>query len=193
MATQPKIPITGNNDADLLLEKDPLALLIGMLLDQQVTMEKAFAGPLAIKERMGSLDVKKIANMSEGKFLDLFREKPAIHRFPSSMASRVQKMCQILINDFDGKAQSVWQGQKSAQDVYDRLRTLPGYGDEKAKIFIAILVKRLGYSFDGYKKVAAPFSDSQPRTVADVADAKTLEKVHAFKKAQKAKGKGKAD
>lgn len=187
------IPITGNDDADTLLVEDPLALLLGMLLDQQVPMEWAFTGPFTLRERLGHLDAHRIAAMDVDEFVALCREKPAIHRFPKSMGERVHAVCAHVVEHYDGEADKIWKGVRSAQTIYDRLRDIPGYGDEKTKIFLAILAKRFGKTPSGWEDVAAPFSDDVPRSVADVASEETLQEVRAWKKAQKAAKKSKQD
>jgi uncharacterized HhH-GPD family protein len=190
----PAIPITGDPAADALLVADPLALLLGMLLDQQVPMEWAFKGPWTLRERLGGqLDANKIAAMDRDEFVTICCDKPAIHRFPGSMGKRAWDVCQYLVEHYDGDAAQLWTGASSGADLYARLRELPGYGEEKAKIFIAILGKRLGVAPAGWEEAAAPFSDSQPRSVADVADAETLAQVRQWKKAKKAANKTKQD
>lgn len=190
----PAIPITGDTDADLLLEREPLALLIGMLLDQQVPMEWAFKGPYTLKQRLGGeLDARAIAAMDRDDFVAVCCEKPAIHRFPAAMGKRIHELCVVLTENYDGDAGKVWSRVRSAQVLHDRLRELPGYGEEKTKIFMAILAKRLGRRPAGWEEVAAPFSDEQPRSVADVADAETLSQVRAWKQMMKAQKKSKQD
>jgi len=192
--SSPAIPITGDLDADLLLEREPLALLIGMLLDQQVPMEWAFKGPATLKERLGGrLDAGEIAAMSEDDFVQVCCDKPAIHRFPAAMARRIHELCGILVTDYDGDAAKVWKGVRSAQVLHDRLRQLPGYGEEKTKIFMAILAKRFDRRPAGWEEVAAPFSDEQPRSVADVHSEESLQAVRAWKKQMKAAKKTKQD
>ena len=190
----PAIPITGDDESDLLLQDDPLALLIGMLLDQQVPMEWAFKGPHTLKERLGGeLDAGAIAAMDVDDFVTLCAHTPAIHRFPASMGRRIHALCSQLVEDYAGDAAAVWNGATDAKDLRERLRALPGYGEEKTKIFIAILAKRMGVRLDGWEQVAAPFSDDQPRSVADVASPETLLKVREWKKAMKAAKKSKQD
>ena len=185
--------ITGEADADRLLNTDGLALLLGMLLDQQVPMEWAFRGPATLRERLGHLDARRIAAMDPETFVTVCCDKPAIHRFPGSMGKRIWEVCNALVEHYDGDAAKVWKGAKSGDELYQRLRELPGYGDEKAKIFMAILGKRFGKAPKGWEEVAAPFSDAQPRSVADVADAETLAKVREWKKAMKAAKKSKQE
>ncbi len=195
MATpSPSLPITGDAEADQLLVSDPLALLIGMLLDQQVPMEWAFRGPLTLRDRLGNpLDAGAIAAMDPDAVEEIFRAKPAMHRYPGSMAKRTHQLCQIVTERYGGDASRIWDEASDAQDLLDRLQELPGYGKEKARIFLAILAKRFGIKPKGWKEAAAPFSDSTPRSVADVDSPEALLKVREFKKAQKAKGKSKAD
>jgi uncharacterized HhH-GPD family protein len=188
------IPITGDAEADRLLVENPLALLIGMLLDQQVPMGWAFRGPFTLQERIGgSLDAKTIAAMGPDKVEAIFRDKPALHRYPGSMGQRTHALCAYVVEHYGGDAGAIWGDAPTGQEIYRRLRDLPGYGDEKAKIFLAILGKRLGQAAPGWEEAAAPFSDSTPRSVADVGDAESLERVREFKKARKAEKRGKAD
>jgi uncharacterized HhH-GPD family protein len=188
------IPITGDADADRLLVENPLALLIGMLLDQQVPMGWAFRGPFTLRERLGgSLDAETIAAMGPDKIEAIFRDKPAMHRYPGSMGQRTHALCAYVVEHYDGDAAAIWRDAPSGEEVYRRLRELPGYGEEKSKIFLAILGKRLGLGPPGWEEAAAPFSDSTPRSVADVGSAESLERVREFKKARKAQKRGKAD
>jgi uncharacterized HhH-GPD family protein len=186
--------ITGREDADRLLNTDPLALLIGMLLDQQVPMEWAFAGPATLRDRLGGrLDAAAIAAMDPDEFLTAAKGPPAIHRFPGSMAKRIQALCAAVVEDYDGDGANVWHGVTSADELLARLKRLPGYGDEKARIFVAILAKRFGVTPPGWREAAGPFGDDTPRSVADVHDEDSLAKVRAFKKAKKAAGQTKQD
>ena len=190
---KPVLPVTGDPDADRLLVEDPLALLLGMLLDQQVPMEWAFMGPNTLKTRLGHLDAEKIAAMDRDEFVELCRQKPAIHRFPKSMGERVHAVCEHVVEHYDGKADKIWKGVRDAQTVYDRLREVPGYGEEKTKIFMAILAKRFDKKPSGWEELAAPFSDDVRRSVADISSAEALHEVRKWKKAQKAKGKSKQE
>ena len=185
------LAVTGDADADALINSDPLALLIGMLLDQQVPMEWAFRGPATLLERLGSLDAVAIAEM-EPDLLDIeCRTKPAVHRFPGSMAKRIQALCQHIVDNYDGDASLLWGSATSGADLKQRLVSLPGYGDEKAMIFTAILAKRMGVAPDGWQDAAGPFSDDTPRSVADIDGPEALATVREWKKAQKAVGKSK--
>lgn len=185
--------ITGDPAADALLNTDGTALLIGMLLDQQVPMEWAFAGPSTLRERLGHLDAQRIAEMNEDDFVAVASEKPAVHRFPGSMGRRVHQLCVVLTERYDGDGANVWADASSGAQLYDRLRELPGYGDEKTKIFIALLAKRMGVKPRGWKAAAGSFGDATPRSVADIHDPASLAKVREWKKAQKAAKKDKQD
>jgi uncharacterized HhH-GPD family protein len=194
VTTSPKpLYITGIDAADKLLHKDGTALLIGMLLDQQVPMEWAFTGPYTIKQRLGHCDARKIAAMDVDEFVDSCRIKPAIHRFPDSMARRIHALCVVLATDYAGKGANIWKKLDDATELKRRLRTLPGYGEEKAEIFIALLGKRFGVRPTGWKKAAGVFADGQPRSVADIYSPATLLKVRGFKKMQKAADLDKQD
>jgi len=187
------IPITGDPEADRLLVDDPLALLMGMLLDQQVPMEWAFKGPHTLKERLGSLDAAEIAAMTPDAVEAVFKEKPALHRFPGSMGKRAHALCQVLVDEYDGDAAKVWTGVQTGKELLARLEALPGFGEEKSKIFLALLAKQLGVQPKGWQAAAKPFSDRTKRSVADIDSVEALAEVRAWKKAQKAKGKSKAD
>jgi uncharacterized HhH-GPD family protein len=195
MAASPSaLPVTGDADADALLATDPLALLIGMLLDQQVPMEWAFRGPLSLKARLGTnLDAGAIAAMPVNDLVAVFSAKPALHRFPGSMAKRTHALCTHIVEHYDGDAANIWAGAGSGDELLARLSDLPGFGTEKAKIFLALLAKRFGVQPTGWEQAAAPFSDSTPRSVADIDSPETLARVREWKRAQKAQGKTKAD
>ena len=185
--------ITGDVDADRLLNTDGTALLLGMLLDQQVPMEWAFTGPATLRSRLGHLDAAKIAAMEQEAFVDVCRARPAIHRFPASMGRRMHDLCTALVERFDGRGEAVWAGVSSGDELYDRLRTLPGYGDEKARIFVAILGKRFNVQPKGWQAAAGKFGDESPRSVADITDQVSLGKVREWKKAAKAAKRDKQD
>ena len=178
--------ITGNSDSDKLLNSNGTALLIGMLLDQQVPMEWAFNGAYTLKQRLGHLNPRTIGEMEPDVFLALCLEKPAIHRFPKAMAQRIQGMCAIIGEKYKNKGENIWKGVTDANVLFGRLRKLPGYGEEKAQIFIALLAKRFDIAPEGWKEAAGVFSDSNPRTIADITSQETLLKVRAWKKAEKA-------
>jgi uncharacterized HhH-GPD family protein len=183
--------VTGIPAADRLLRSDGTALLIGMLLDQQVPMEWAFTGPHTLRQRLGHLDATRIARMDPEKFVALCAEKPAIHRFPASMARRIHALCVILADEYKGRGANVWHTVEDAAELKKRLRTLPGFGEEKAQIFIALLAKRFGIRPQGWEKAAGPFSDHRMRTVADITSQEALLKVRAFKKREKARDRDK--
>jgi uncharacterized HhH-GPD family protein len=187
------LPITGDPSADHLLQDEPLALMIGMLLDQQVPMEWAFRGPATLRERLGHLDAARIAAMDPEAFVAVCAEKPAIHRFPASMGRRVHELCTVVAGEYGNDAAAVWRGAADGADLRARLRALPGYGAEKTKIFMAILAKRFGVTPAGWEAAAAPFSDGEPRSVADVDSAESLQRVREWKKAMKAAKKSKSD
>jgi uncharacterized HhH-GPD family protein len=190
----PAIPVTSNPEANDFLVQDPLALLIGMLLDQQVPMEWAFLGPWTLRGRLGgTLDAATIAAMGEDEVDQLFRDKPALHRYPGSMAKRTHSLCQFLVEHYDGDASRIWTPLPDGAELYRRLRELPGYGDEKTRIFLAILAKRLGLKAEGWEDAAKPFSDDVPRSVADIDSAEGFARVREFKKAKRAAGKQKTD
>ena len=185
--------ITGIPQADALLRRDGTALLIGMLLDQQVPMEWAFTAPHTIKQRLGHVDATKIAKMNVDRFVAMCCEKPAIHRFPASMGKRIHAMCTIIADEYKGKGANVWKGVEDAAELTARLRKLPGYGAEKTEIFIALLGKRFCIRPKGWKTEAGEFSDNQPRSVADIHSPATLLKVRGYKKMQKANDLDKKD
>jgi len=178
--------ITGDTAADKLLNSNGTALLIGMLLDQQVPMEWAFKGPATLKERLGHLDPKKIAAMNVDDFVALCCEKPALHRFPAAMGRRIHELCGIIAAKYANKGENIWLGITDAKELTARLRVLPGYGEEKAQIFIALLGKRMGVKPRNWKTEAGVFSDDNPRTVADITSPETLLLVRSWKKAEKA-------
>ena len=187
------VPVTGDPDADRFLVEHPLALLVGMLLDQQVPMEWAFKGPHTLAQRLGGLDAAAIAAMPPDDLIEVFKQKPALHRFPGSMAKRTHDLCRALVDEYGGDAAAVWRDAPSGDELLARLRALPGFGEMKAKIFLALLAKRLGVTPPGWEKAAVPYSDSTPRSVADIDSPETLARVRDWKRSQKAKGKTKAD
>ncbi len=180
--------LTGDPEADRLLAEDDNALLIGMILDQQVPMEKAFSGPLVIAQRMGgTLDVAAIAALSEESFVALCSERPAIHRFPGSMAKRVHQACQVLVEQYDGRASNVWQDKTSGAEVKKALAKLPGFGPDKAAIFTAVLGKQRGITPPGWREAAGYYGESDTfRSVADIVDSDSLHRVRETKKQVKA-------
>jgi len=185
--------ITGKAESDDLLNTNGTALLIGMLLDQQVPMEWAFAGPATLRQRLGHLDAASIASMDVEDFVAVCAAKPAIHRFPAAMGRRIHELCRMLTADYEGEAESIWRDVTTGDELYRRLRKLPGYGDEKSKIFVAILAKSQGVAPAGWREAAGKFGDEVPRSVADVHDLVSLAAVRDWKKAQKAAKRDKQD
>lgn len=186
--------ITGDEAADRLLAEEPLALLLGMLLDQQVPMEWAFGSPARLKERLGGqLDAAAVAALDPDQLDAVFRGPPALHRYWGSMSKRAAALCAVIASEYGGRAERLWDEATSGDDLVRRLKALPGFGDEKAKIFAAVLGKRLGVCPPGWEEAAAPFSDEVKRSVADASSPEALEEVRAFKKMMKAQKKGKAD
>ncbi|MFB8386255.1 HhH-GPD-type base excision DNA repair protein [Microbacterium sp. NPDC055910] len=183
--------ITGDVAADELLTDNSLALLIGMLLDQQIAMETAFAGPLKIQERAGTVEAGALAAYDPEAFVELFRQTPAVHRFPGSMAARVQSLCAALEADWGGDAAAIWtRDAPDGATVLKRLKALPGFGEQKAKIFLALLGKQYGYTGDGWREASAPYGeDGAFRSVADIVSPESLTKVRETKRAAKAAAK----
>jgi uncharacterized HhH-GPD family protein len=182
------IAITGEPAADALLDRDPFALLAGMLLDQQFPMERAFAGPQKIAERLGvdHLDPGLVAAQDPDAFAALCATPPAVHRYPGSMAARLQALAGIILEQYDGDAAALWTGASSGADLLARLRSLPGFGDAKARIFVALLGKQRGVQPPGWREAAGAYAeDGSHRSVADVVDADSLAKVRAYKQEQK--------
>jgi uncharacterized HhH-GPD family protein len=188
--------LTGDKEADAVISRDPLALLVGMVLDQQITMEKAFWAPSELARRMGggSLNAAEMAGADPEKFALLFKEKPALHRFPGSMAGRVQEVCRIVVDEYNGKADAIWKGLPDGATLIARLTALPGFGPQKARIFAALLGKQLGVQPDGWRRATSPFGEAGSfLSVADIIDPESLGKVRAHKQAMKAKAKAQAD
>jgi len=186
--TATSLYLTGNPEADALLARDGNALLIGMVLDQQVPMEKAFSGPAVIAERMGgSLDVAAIAAADPEQFAALCATPPAVHRFPGSMAGRVQAVCRVLIADYRGAAENLWATAATGAELRKRIAALPGFGEQKAAIFLALLGKQYGVAPDGWREAAGAYGEDGSRiSVADVTSPESLTAVRAAKKAAKA-------
>jgi uncharacterized HhH-GPD family protein len=186
--------LSGDPEADAVLSRDPLALLIGMVLDQQIPLEKAFSSPAELARRLGRpLDAAVIAAMDPEELAAHFKERPALHRFPGSMAGRVQAVCRTVAEDYGNKAENVWKGARDGKDLYARVVALPGFGEQKAKIFVALLGKQLGVNPDGWRAASKPFGAAGTYlSVADITDAQSMAKVRAAKKALKAKAKARA-
>lgn len=186
----PQIRIAQDAEADEVLSNDPFALLVGMLLDQQYPMEHAFRGPWKILSRFGTLDPEAIAAAEPEAFADLCATPPAIHRYGRSMAGRVQQLAAVVRDEYGGRAERIWTEAADAKDLLARLRALPGYGDQKARIFAALLAKQLDVRPAGWQEAIGPYAEAGSyRSVADVVDAESLQKVREFKQAAKAKAK----
>ena len=181
----PTLHLSQDPDADRLLSSDPLALLLGMLLDQQIPMEKAFRGPFVLRERTGA-DLSA-ADLAEREDLaELFARTPAVHRFPGSMAGRVQELCRALVADYGGRAEAVWQDAADGADLLRRMQALPGFGTQKAQIFVALLGKQYGVQPEGWREAAGAYGeDGALKSVADVVSPETLLEVRAYKQAAK--------
>jgi len=186
--------LSGDPEADAFLSEDPLALLIGMVLDQQVPLERAFSSPRDLRDRLGGqLDVGAIAAIDPAELAEVFSQRPALHRFPASNAGRVQQLCQIIVSDYDGDAARVWEGASSGTELLRRVRALPGFGEQKAKIFVALLGKQLGVRPPGWQEVSKPFGDKGTHySVADITSKESLLRVRAHKAEMKAAAKAKA-
>ncbi|MET7737165.1 HhH-GPD-type base excision DNA repair protein [Streptomyces sp. NPDC005402] len=181
-----------DSEADELLGRSPLAALVGMLLDQQVPMEWAFKGPRTIADRLGAsdLDAHDIAAQDPEAFIALLSEKPAVHRYPGSMAKRIQQLCQYLVEHYDGEAELVWKGVNDGRELLRRLEELPGFGKQKAQIFLALLGKQLGVRPKGWREAAGAYGEPESfRSVADITGPESLTKVRAHKQEMKAAAK----
>jgi uncharacterized HhH-GPD family protein len=179
-------------DADALLDRDPLALLIGMLLDQQFPMERAFAGPGLIAQRLGvtELDARALAAYDAEALVQVFRGPPAVHRYPGSMAGRVQALAAAVVEQYDGDASRIWSDVEDGRELFRRLAALPGFGKQKAQIFTALLGKQRGVTPEGWREAAGGYGEEGVhRSVADVVDAASLAQVRGYKQAQKAAAK----
>jgi uncharacterized HhH-GPD family protein len=190
----PSLHLAQRADADELLAEDPLALLIGMVLDQQVPLERAFTAPADLQERLGGkLDPSAIADMEPDRLVELFRQRPALHRFPGSMAGRVQQLCRVVTDEYDGHAGAIWAGVKDGDELLARVRALPGFGEQKARIFVALLGKQFGVRPPGWEEASAPFGEQGSfRSVADIDSPEALITVRRHKKEAKAAAKAKA-
>jgi uncharacterized HhH-GPD family protein len=179
-------------DADALLDRDPLALLIGMLLDQQFPMERAFAGPGLLAQRLGvtELDARELAGYDPESLVQIFRGPPAVHRYPGSMAGRVQALAAAVAEQYDGDASLIWRGVEDGRELFRRLAALPGFGTQKAQIFTALLGKQRGVTPPGWREAAGGYGgEGVHRSVADVVDAASLARVREYKQAKKAEAK----
>jgi uncharacterized HhH-GPD family protein len=188
------IHVTGDAAVDQLLTDDPLALVIAMVLDQQVPMERAFSSPFDLRERLGRpIDAAALASMDPEALAAVFSERPALHRFPKSMAGRVQAVCGVIVDSYGGDAAAIWTSAADGRELLDNVKALPGFGEQKSKIFIALLGKQLGVRPPGWEKAASPYGDSGSfRSVADIDSPEALAKVRQYKQRAKAKAKAKA-
>jgi uncharacterized HhH-GPD family protein len=186
------IQITGDADADQVLQESPFALVVGMMLDQQYPMEHAFRGPLKVLSRFGNLDPAAIAAADSEEFAELCSTPPAIHRYGRSMAGRLQSLAALVEERYDGDASRIWTGVGSGQELLARVQELPGFGKQKAQIFVALLAKQLGVRPEGWEAAVGDYALDGYRSVADVVDPASLQKVRDFKKAKKAAAKASA-
>jgi uncharacterized HhH-GPD family protein len=186
-----KLQLVQDPVADALLESNPFALLTGMTLDQQYPMEHAFAGPKKIAERIGGFDVREIAEYDPDEFAALCSKTPAIHRFPGSMAKKIQAVAQLIVDEYGGDTAGLWTaGSPDGAEVLRRIKSLPGFGEQKAKIFLALLGKQYGVTPKGWREAAGDYGKAGTfMSVADVKDAGSLEKVRSYKKQAKAAAK----
>ena len=183
------IHITGDEVADQVLTDDPFALLVGMMLDQQYPMEHAFRGPAKVLERFGTLDPARIAAADPEEFAAMCATPPAIHRFPGSMAARLQDLARLVSEEYDGDASLLWSEAADGRDLLKRVMALPGFGKQKAQIFVALLAKQLQVRPEGWQAVVGDYALEGHRSVADVVDEGSLQKVRDFKKQKKAAAK----
>lgn len=179
---------TGDDAVDSVVRDNPLALLIAMLLDQQISIEMAFTGPFRLQERIGEISCDRILGLSEDELVAHFVSKPALHRFPAAMARRTRALADYLSENHRGRAELVWQSPGSAKELLDRINAMPGFGPEKSMILLAVLGKRMGVTPEGWRDHAGAFGDDTPRSVADIDSDEARERVRAWKKQQRAKG-----
>lgn len=189
-----KLCLAQDPEADALLSESPFALVVGMVLDQQIPLEVAFAGPKKVADRMGGIDAAEIADYDPDKFAALCSERPAIHRFPGSMAKRIQTLAQIIVDRYDGDAAALWTaGDPDGKELLKRLKGLPGFGEQKAQIFLALLGKQYGVTPTGWRAAAGEFGKAGTHvSVADIVDAESLGRVRSYKKQMKAAAKDSA-
>jgi uncharacterized HhH-GPD family protein len=186
------IHITGDPAADQVLDESPFALLVGMMLDQQYPMEHAFRGPAKVVDRFGSIDPAAIASADPEEFAAMAATTPAIHRFPGSMAAKLQELARIVTEEYDGDAARIWTEAADGKDLLRRMKALPGFGTQKAQIFVALLAKQCGVRPDGWEEVVGDYALDGYRSVADVVDGDSLQKVRDHKKQKKAAAKAQA-
>ncbi len=191
----PPLTLSLDPAADALLSRDPLALVIGMVLDQQIPLEKAFRGPLELKQRLAikKLDASCIAAMDPEVLVTAFVTPPALHRYPAAMAGRVQELCRVVVADYSGKAARIWGTATDGDDLVRRVKALPGFGDQKARIFVALLGKQLSVDVPGWREATHPFGEEgSRRSVADITGPESLAQVRAYKQQMKAAAKAAA-
>ena len=183
--------LSGDEDADRLLGESNLALTIGMVLDQQVPFERAFSAPYELQQRLGAkLTAKRLAEMDPDELREVFSRRHALHRFPGSMAERVQRLCQVVVDEWDGKVERVWETATTGEELYGRLKVLPGFGDYKARVFVALLAKQLGCRPKGWREASEPYGEpGTTMSVADISSKKTLDAVRAYKREKRAAAK----
>jgi uncharacterized HhH-GPD family protein len=181
-------------EANALLNRSPLALLIAMLLDQQVPLEHAFSAPSELARRLGhDPEAEELSGYAPEAFVALFSERPALHRFPKAMAARVQTLCRVLVDQYDGDAEKVWAGVATGRELFQRVGALPGFGEQKAKIFVALLGKQLGVRPEGWREAAGHYGEETAhRSVADIVDEESLGRVRSHKQQMKAAAKAKS-
>ena len=187
------LQITQDPDSDRVLDDDPFALLVGMMLDQQYPMEHAFRGPAKVLERFGTLEPAAIAAADPEEFAALCATTPAVHRFPGSMAGRLQALAALVEQRYDGRAELLWTEAESGAELLKRVMELPGFGKQKAQIFVALLAKQLGVRPDGWERAVGAYAEEGYRSVADVVDPASLQKVRDFKKSAKAAAQARKD
>jgi uncharacterized HhH-GPD family protein len=187
------IQITGDEVADRVLTEDPFALLLGMLLDQQYPMEHAFRGPAKLLERFGTLEPGRLAAVDPEEFAAICATPPAVHRFPGSMAARIQAVAALIEEKYDGDATRLWTEVHSGRELLARVKELPGFGTQKAQIFVALLAKQLGVRPEGWEKVVGAYAEPGYRSVADVTSPESLQKVRDYKKAAKQEARAAKD
>ncbi|MEV4760211.1 HhH-GPD-type base excision DNA repair protein [Micromonospora sp. NPDC049559] len=180
-------------EANTLLQRDPLALLIGMVLDQQIPLEKAFSSPYVLTQRLGHAPTaEEIAGYDPEALVEIFAKPPALHRFPKAMAARVQEVCRLLVQRYDGRAERIWTEASDGRDALKRIAELPGFGKQKAQIFLALLGKRFDLAAPGWREAAGAYGEAGAyRSVADITDADSLTRVREYKQRQKAAAKAK--
>jgi uncharacterized HhH-GPD family protein len=188
-------PVTGDAEADRLLQEDPFALLLGMLLDQQFPLERAFAAPAELRVRLGAehFSAAGLAALDPEVVRAAFLQRPALHRYPAAMAERARALAAHVNECYDGRAAAVWERAADGAALLAAVRDLPGFGDEKARIFVALLAKRFGVRPPGWREACAPFDDEQPRSAADIDSPEAFEQVKAWKRTMRTQGKTKQD